>query len=81
MRNEDNWWDFMYLTEDIAERLLNDAAKHRALGNSVESYKIADEMEDCAWAMLSIDTLDQIDNEKNIEKFTTLLKNIRKWWD
>jgi len=81
MRNADLWWDFVYLLEDAAERLLNVAALHRSKGNAVGSDDIADEMEECAWAMLSVDMDDEEKNAENIEKFTTILKNVRNWWD
>lgn len=82
MKNDDNWWDFGFLLQDLAERLLHDAAQFRKFGSSTNKDEIADEMEECAWAMLSADSNDDLKNDVQIEKFTSIMrKYIRGWWD
>ena len=84
-RQRDNWWDYTFFLEDMAERLLHDAMMYRKHGHCVDSEKTADEMEECAWAMLDVVHYDCEVNgaqQAAMDKFTEILRTkVNRWWD
>lgn len=74
MRNGDFWWE-------LAERILKDAAQYRNYGKSVDSAEKAYELEACAWALISLDSVDDNKNAENIEKFLRILDGMKHCWN
>ena len=78
---DDLWWDHSLMLEHFATVLLEAADNHRKLGHGPGKEEVADQMEECAWTMLSVDG-EFGSEQENVDKFCEILKkNIRNWWD
>jgi len=75
------WWDHALLLEHFATILLEAARKHRKHGIALSSHEVADQMEECAWEMLSVD-MKFGEEQKHVDRFCEIMKkHIREWWD
>lgn len=87
LRNQDNWWDWTYLVEDIAERLLRDAQRYRKDGCTLSAGQCADEMEETAWHLLDvIQKGEDVGKDKEMQEalnkaFDIMKERLFHWWD
>ena len=81
LNTDELWWDHSLLLEHFATVLLEAADKHRKLGQCLGSAEVAQQMEDCAWEMLSVDS-EWGEEQERVDNFCEMIKrNVRNWWD
>lgn len=75
------WWDHSLLLEHFATILLDSAHRYRTDGRSIDRESTAKQIEDCAWAMLSVD-FEVGKEQEQVDIFCEIMrKNILGWWD
>ena len=80
---KNRWWDYYYLLDILQLKLEIDAKYYRKLGMSMESKKMAEEMENCAALINRIkeDTNDKERSKDALTLFEYIGRRIFWWWD